>query len=119
MSKAAMDKQVWAHSCCLPGGRTAVHHSPTRALPPRPAAGAGCSLLTAGTHTNTQHILLTHPPAACLAAQIRDAFTNWANTVKKGDPKAVAALYTRDATLLPTVDNISPTDAAREAYFVE
>lgn len=49
---------------------------------------------------------------AAMVKQIREAFTNWADTVKKGDPKAVEALYTPDAILLPITDNILFPNAA-------
>jgi len=44
---------------------------------------------------------------------------NWATTLRKGDPKALAALYTPDAILLPSTDNVLfPGDAGidRQAY---
>ncbi|WP_426140830.1 SgcJ/EcaC family oxidoreductase [Pseudomonas sp. DWP3-1-2] len=50
--------------------------------------------------------------------QIAQLFDRWNTAVKSSDPEAVAAQYTRDAVLLPTLSNqLRLDEAARIDYF--
>lgn len=52
-------------------------------------------------------------------SNITDLFTAWNQALQTGDPKQVAALYTEDAILLPTVSNqVRHNHAEIEDYFV-
>ena len=51
--------------------------------------------------------------------EILALFDNWNNALKTGDPKKVAALYSKEAILLPTVSNqVRHNHAEIEDYFV-
>ncbi len=53
-----------------------------------------------------------------LHARIEDLFEDWNRALQTCDPKAVAALYSKDATLEPTLSNIvRDTPEAIEDYF--
>ena len=51
--------------------------------------------------------------------EILALFDNWNNALKTGDPKKVAALYSKEAILLPTVSNqVRHNHEEIEDYFV-
>jgi uncharacterized protein (TIGR02246 family) len=68
------------------------------------------TLLTASTYASAKNA-----PAHCATLDQQQAkilFERWNNTLQTGDPRKVAANYTSDAVLLPTLSNQPRTDLA-------
>lgn len=59
-------------------------------------------------------------PTPISKEEVRSLFGKWNDALATGDPKKVAARYTRDAVLLPTVSDTPRNSASTiEAYFVD
>ena len=68
------------------------------------------TLLTASTYASAKNV-----PAHCATLNQQQAkilFERWNNTLQTGDSRKVAANYTSDAVLLPTLSNQPRTDLA-------
>ena len=83
--------------------------------------GAVDQYVTGDTHNIAIDTAQDYETVVCQPATQKlaeELFTAWNNALQTGDAKTVAALYTDDAVLLPTVSNLPRTTAREiEDYF--